>query len=182
MTDRIYYLTGRGGQLNKGLGAALLDAGYEVSVREMSGEFAKLPFPNQLDLISQDLQEDFWREGSKVVAVSYGAYLLLHALAELDAYVGSIFLLSPVLGGVTNGSTMRYFSPPRSDKLMRLINESVFPVPSSLEIHVGDSDWQSPNERCTQFSGSMGGECYVVSGTGHQLGKDYVSLVLDKWL
>ena len=182
MTDTIYYLTGRGGQLNKGLGEALLAKGYKLSGREMTGTFAQLPFQNQLDLITKDLQDSFWHKDAKVVAVSYGAYLLLHALAELEPYAGSILLLSPVLGGVTNGSTMRYFSPPRSDKLMRLVEEGNLPVPNNIKIHVGDSDWQSPNERCSQFSEAMGGECYVVSGAGHQLGKDYVAPVLDEWL
>jgi len=182
MTDRIYYLTGRGGQLNEGLGEALLAKGYKLSGREMTGTFAQLPFQNQLDLITKDLQDSFWHKDAKVVAVSYGAYLLLHALAELAPYVGSILLLSPVLGGVTNGSTMRYFSPPRSNKLMTLIEENAFPIPHKIEIHVGDNDWQSPHERCTQFSKAVGGECHVVSGAGHQLSKDYVSSVLDEWL
>ena len=181
MTDRIYYLTGRGGQLNEGLGEALLAKGYKLSGREMTGTFAQLPFQNQLDLITKDLQDSFWHKDAKVVAVSYGAYLLLHALAELAPYVGSILLLSPVLGGVTNGSTMRYFSPPRADKLMRLVEEGNFPVPNDIEIHVGGSDWQSPYQRAEQFAEAVGGECQVVSGAAHQLGEDYVSPVLDNW-
>jgi len=180
-TDTVYYLTGRGGKLNKGLGGALLDAGYEVSGREMTGTFSQLSFQHQLDLISQDLQNGFWHKEAKVVGVSYGAYLLLHALVELDAYVGSILLLSPILGGVTNGSTMRYFSPPRADKLMRLINEGTFPVPNIIEIHVGDSDWQSPSQRAVQFSEAVGGNCEVVLDTGHELSKGYVSQVLGRW-
>jgi len=48
----------------------------------MSGAFDKLVFQNQINLISQDLQTGFWGKDSKVVAVSYGAYLLLHVLAD----------------------------------------------------------------------------------------------------
>jgi len=182
VTDTIYYLTGRGGQLNKGLGEAILERGYKLSGREMSGAFAQLPFQNQLDLITKDLQDGFWHRNAKVIAVSYGAYLLLHALTELEPYVGSVLLLSPVLGGVTNGSTMRYFSPPRADKLMRLVEGGAFPVPNKIEIHVGDSDWQSPYQRAVKFTEAVGGGCKVVPDTGHQLGKDYVASVLDEWL
>ena len=182
MTDTIYYLTGRGGQLNKGLGEALLDRGYKLSGREMSGGFDTLTFQNQLDLITKDLKDGFWHKDAKVIAVSYGAYLLLHALTELEAYVGSVLLLSPILGGVTNGSTMRYFSPPRADKLMRLINEGAFPVPNGIEIHVGDNDWQCPYQQVVQFAEGVGGDCQVVPDTGHQLGNDYVAPVLDRWL
>ena len=181
MTDTIYYLTGRGGQLNKGLGEALLNRGYKLSGREMSGGFDKLAFQNQIDLITQDLQNGFWNKEAKVVAVSYGAYLLLHALADLEPYVGNILLLSPVLGGVTNSGSMRYYSPPRADKLMRLIEEGVFPKPNKIEIHVGDNDWQSPYQRAVKFAEALSGECTVVPNTGHQLGKVYVTPILDGW-
>jgi len=182
MTDSIYYLTGRGGRLNEGLGKALLERVDQLSGREISGGLAKLLFQSQIDLIKQDLKEGFWHKDAKVLAVSYGAYLLLHALAESEPYVGNILLLSPILGGVTNGSEMRYFSPPRSDKLMKLIKESAFPLPNKMEIYVGDSDWQSPHQRAVTFAQAVGGNCQVVPNTGHELGKEYVASVLDKWL
>jgi predicted alpha/beta hydrolase family esterase len=181
MSDSIYYLTGRGGQLNKGLGEAILERGYKLSGREMSGAFDKLAIQTQIDLITQDLQDGFWQKDSKVIAVSYGAYLLLQVLAELEPYVGSILLLSPVLGGVADGAKMHYFSPPRSGKLTGLIDNKQFPVPNDIEIHVGDNDWQSPFKRAVQFAEAMNGQCNVVSNAGHQLGKDYVALVLDRW-
>lgn len=181
MTDTVYYLTGRGGQLDKGLGEALLEAGYEVSGREMSGEFSKLRFQNQIDTISRDLQGDFWTKESKVVAVSYGAYLLLHALADLESYVGRILLLSPILGGVTNGTSMHYFSPPRSDKIMKNIANGMFPIPNRIEVHVGDNDWQSPYQQVKEFTEAIGGNYNVVSETGHHLAKSYVTYIIDKW-
>lgn len=181
MTDTIYYLTGRGVQLDKGLGEAILERGYKLSGREMSGGFDKLAFQNQIDLITQDLQDAFWNKEAKVVAVSYGAYLLLHALADLEPYVGSILLLSPVIGGVTDGERMHFFSPPRADKLMRLIEEGAFPVPNKIEFHVGDNDWQSPSQRVVQFSEALKGDYCIVHDSGHQLGKNYVAPVLDRW-
>ena len=182
MTDTIYYLTGRGGQLDKGLGQGLLDRGFNLSGREMSGKFDTLSIQNQVVLITKDLQRNFWNKDSKVVAVSYGAYLLLQALSDLRVYQGSILLLSPVLGGIVGGGeSMRYFSPPRSDKLQNLIDDGSFPIPNKIEIHVGDNDWQSPYKRAKQFAAAMDGYCNVVPNTGHQLGKDYVSSILDRW-
>jgi len=181
MTDTIYYLTGRGGQLDKGLGEALLERGYSLSGREMSGGFDKLAFQNQIDLITQDLQDAFWNKEAKVVAVSYGAYLLLHALVDLEPYVGSILLLSPVIGGVADGERMHFFSPPRADKLMRLIEDGAFPVPNKIEIHVGDNDWQCPPQRAVQLAETLKGDYRIVHDAGHQLGKSYVAPVLDRW-
>jgi len=182
MTGVVYYLTGRGGKLAEGLGKGLLDAGLHIRGREVSSEFSSFGIQTQLDLITEDLKHGFLKEDSKVVAVSYGAYLLLHALLELEPFKGSILLLSPVLGGVVDGQSMKYFSPPRSDKLMSVTENQQFPKPRKIEIHVGDSDWQSPYERAKQFAESVGGECNIVENTGHQLGKSYVTPVLERWI
>jgi len=52
-----------------------------ASGRETVGEFARLSFQEQIELVAQDLKTDFWREDSRVIANSYGAYLFLHAQA-----------------------------------------------------------------------------------------------------
>jgi len=178
----IYYLTGRGGRLDTGVGQGLLDRGLDIVGREMSGDFDLLSISEQVGLIRRDLQTGFWSHQSRVLAVSYGAYLLMQTLSELEPYPGSILLLSPVLGGVCSEEKMRYFSPPRAGKLMSLIDESAFPAPRRLEIHVGDNDWQSPYERAEVFADSLGGKCFTVANTGHDLGVNYVSPVLDLWL
>jgi hypothetical protein len=182
VTETIYYLTGRGGQLNTGLGEGLLDRGVSLAGREMSGDFMKLAFQAQLDLISRDLQDSFWHEKAKVIAVSYGAYLLLHVLADLARFPGHILLLSPVLGGFTDAKTMRDFSPPRSKRLMELSGNSDFPNPVKMEVHVGDQDWQSPSQMVIDFCNTVECEHTLVKGKGHELGKGYVGSVLDKWL
>jgi alpha-beta hydrolase superfamily lysophospholipase len=73
--------------------------GAGLAGRAMSGPFERLEFQSQIDLISQDLQDGFWQKDSKLIAVSYGAYLLLHALSDKPPFLGSILLLSPVMGG-----------------------------------------------------------------------------------
>ena len=99
ITETVYYLTGRGGQLKSGVGKGALDRGVSLAGRAMSGQFERLEFQSQVDLISQDLQDSFWQKDSKLIAVSYGAYLLLHALSDKPPFLGSILLLSPVMGG-----------------------------------------------------------------------------------
>lgn len=179
INDTIYYLTGRGGELDKGLGKALLDRGFNIKGREMSGTFDTLAIQDQIDAITQDLQADFWHKDAKVIAVSYGAYLLLQTLSELEPYQGSILLLSPVTGSVTE--SMRYFSPPRPNKLIEMMEGKSFPKPNAIEIHLGDDDWQSPYRRAVQFAAAMDGVCTVVPDTGHNLDKSYVADILDRW-
>jgi len=106
----------------------------------------------------------------------------MQTLSEMDAYPGSILLLSPVLGGVINKGTLRYYSPARADKLMQLVETNSFPAPKHIEMHVGDNDWQCPSDRVVQLANSVNGNCAVVPNTGHDLGKTYVAPVLAQWL
>lgn len=182
MGKNVYYLPGRHGRVATGLGEGILELGYELKGRETPWSFEGLAFGEQLDLITQDLRANFWTENAKVVAVSYGAYLLLNALAEQEPYPGSILLLSPVLGEVTGGKSMRYYSPPRPSRIIDLAKTGLFPPPKHIEIHVGDSDWQSPYKRVINFADAVGGDYSVVPDTEHDLGKSYVSPVLKKWI
>jgi len=182
MTDTVYYLTGRGGQLKAGVGKGVLDRRVSLAGRAMSGQFEKLEFQSQVDLISQDLQESFWQEDSKLIAVSYGAYLLLHALSDKTPFPGSILLLSPVMGGVFDAESMYYFSPPRPKKLAELSGSSKFPKPSNIETHVGENDCQSSVQMIIDFSIAVEGKYTIVKDKGHTLGKEYVGSILDSWL
>ena len=81
MSKPVYYLAGRGGKLTDGLGRGLLQRGCSLTGRELQGDFARLSFQGQVDLIAEDLK-GYWTEDTRIIAVSYGAYLLLHALAD----------------------------------------------------------------------------------------------------
>ncbi len=73
MKNEIYYLPGYGGDLNTGLGEELLRRGLAVSGRSTTGDFAALPFSEQVELIASDLKEKFWFAESRVIANSFGA-------------------------------------------------------------------------------------------------------------
>lgn len=180
MTE-IYYLTGRGGKLTEGLGEALLHRGCDVSGREVSRDLFSLSFQEQVDLISNDI-EQFWSTDSKIVAVSYGAYLLLHALMDKDSCPSNILLLSPILGGVNDPGVMKFYRPPRANKLLDTVRAGKYPKLKQLQIHVGEHDWQSIPDRGIEFSQAVGGRCIVISEKGHLLGKNYVGRLLDQWL
>lgn len=178
----IYYLPGNGGSLGTGLGEGLLIRGYEVTGRETLGDFLKLPFAEQVDAVASDLREHFWHEDARVICVSFGAYLFLHAQAQLPLFPGKVLLLSPILGEFKDDSTCRGFIPPRAGKLMKLAREGSYPAPRLCEIHVGSEDWQSQPEVVTEFGKLTGIEVTVSQGRGHDLGKDYVGPLLDNFV
>jgi hypothetical protein len=178
----IYYLTGMRGRLAEGLGGELSRRGLQVSGRELSGDFRRLTFQEQIDAVVQDLVSDHWREDASVVANSFGAYLFLHAQAQLPRYTGKVLLLSPKVGEFANEETMMGFIPPRSQRLAELIGSGQFNSPQHCEIHVGAKDWQSNPNAVSRLGDAIGASVFVVDDAGHSLPKSYVQATVDRWL
>ena len=178
----VYYLPGRGGQFITGLGKGLVDRGISVVGRETLGQFLKLTFQQQIDAIQSDLQDKFWYESARLVAVSYGAYLFLHAQLSMPSFPGRVLLLSPVLGRTFATSVGVGFIPPRADKLGQAVEAKQFPKLKQAEIHVGSEDWQSKPDAVAVFGEALSIPVNIVEGKGHMLGADYVSPLLDRWL
>ena len=178
----LYYLPGRGGRLDAGLGVALVERNLVVSGRETVGEFASLSFQEQIELVAKDIQANFWHQEAKILANSFGAYLFLHAQTLMPAYLGKVLLLSPIVGEFSNNKTGTHFVPPRSRKLKELAQAKKYPTPKSCEIHVGEEDWQSNPEHVSEFGKLLSVSVTVVPRAGHMLPKGYVTKILDEWL
>jgi len=178
----IYYLPGAGRQLATGLGQALMDRGFDVTGRETRGGFRALPFDEQVQTIIDDLQDHFWHEQTQVVCNSFGAYLFLHAQAQLPSFPGRVLLLSPIVGEFTSDQTRTTFSPPRPLRLKELAVAGQFNTPACCEIHVGEKDWQSIPANVQAFARLTRIPVTVVPQGGHDLGKAYVGPLLDRWL
>ncbi|MBC2663765.1 hypothetical protein H7F50_18775 [Novosphingobium flavum] len=178
----IYYLPGRGGRLDEGLGSALNSRGYQVCGRQTLGEFQRLTFSDQIQAIANDLLSEFWNEDSLVIANSYGAYLFLHAQTVMPLFPGRVLLLSPVLGGSSAPGGGLTFMPPFADRLLELARSGELKVPARCEMHVGEHDWQCQPERVAEFGALLGVPVAIAPNGGHQLEKPYVSRLLDDWL
>jgi hypothetical protein len=179
MPNSIYYLTGMGGRLNIGLGEGLLSRGFEVTGRELVGEFRMLDFQQQVDVITDDLIKRFWDENACVLANSFGAYLFLHAQTQIEPYIGRVILLSPIIGEFGNDEARKAYIPPRSGRLMELARANKFPILKRCEIHVGELDWQSNPSKVCELGEMLGIKVQIVSNAGHKLPKDYVGRLLD---
>ena len=182
MPASIYFLPGHGGRISKGLGQALVGRGFDVMGRETVGEFKKLDFDAQVETVANDLKAGFWHANSKVVANSYGGYLLLQALSLGESFPGKLLLLSPIVGEFSSEQIRIGFVPPYAKRLNELASKGLFPIPPHCEIHVGSEDWQSIPDNVTAFATLISAQVTVVQGAGHSLPKEYVSAVLDRWL
>ena len=170
------------GRLDSGLGQALLLRGLDITGRELTGEFRQLRFQEQVDAVANDLQSSFWNTEARVIANSFGAYLFLHAQAQLPPFPGKVILLSPIVGEFANQATKMNFIPPRSAQLLELAKTGLYPAPLTCEIHVGSEDWQSNPINVETFGTLIGLGVTVVPGAGHMLPKEYVKNLLDRWL
>ena len=131
-----------------------------------------------------------WSEDAHIVANSFGAYLFLHAQAQLSPFIGKALLLSPIVGEFAMDDPGKDeeaggwlgFIPPMAKKLSELISSGSYPAPQHCEIHVGSEDWQSNPNSVTKFADLVGLKVHVVQDGGHMLPKEYVGNLLDKWL
>lgn len=180
--NAVYYLPGHGGRLATGLGEGLASRGWSIAGRETLGEFREIGFREQVRLVAEDLQQHFWHEQAKVVAVSFGAYLFLHAQTTLPPFPGSVLLLSPIVGEFSDEGRSVNFSPPHATRLSDLAKAGRFTAPPHCHIHVGSDDWQSRPEQVLELGRLTGIGVTVVPGAGHMLGKEYVGPLLDEWL
>lgn len=182
MKRQIYYLSGQGGHLRKGLGAALLARGLDVVGREIQGEFKTIGFAAQVATIANDLQTLHWAKDALVIANSFGAYLFLHAQAEMQPYIGRVLLLSPIVGEFGNEDLQMGFIPPRAKKLFELASAGHYPTPTQCQVHVGGDDWQSNLANVTKLGQLLNIPISVVPNNGHMLEVSYVNKLLDEWL
>ena len=182
MHNAVYLLPGRGNRL-RDLGDPVTRLGFDVYGRELVPPWARLGFAEQIGLIQRDLAAAFWNADARLIGHSYGAYLLLHALADMDPFPGRILLFAPVLGAALDAQRLYLSRPPRADKLMQLAQNHEFPIPHSLELHTGALDPGCDPALATRWSSLIpGARLVLVPDQGHQLAADYVQRVLAHFL
>ena len=174
----LYFLPGRGSSLNGRLGVELQSKGFELHGRVLEGDFAKLSFPEQVDNVASDLR-GLESRNVPVIANSWGAYWALHAILLNERSYSKTLLISPILGAVRGEGRM--FKPPLSKVMERAIADHLFPE-MDLTILVGSDDWQSPQTSSQRLCEATEGNLIVANGRAHDLGREAVTAVLNRWL
>jgi pimeloyl-ACP methyl ester carboxylesterase len=184
MDRSLYLIPGRDSRLGD-LGHIVLELGWQVCGRELRPPFGALGFAEQLERIQSDLKTHFWHDEARLIGHSFGAYLLMHALSELDAFPGQVLLLSPVLGSATARAGDRCVAsiPPRAKKLLELAQAKTFPAPGSLEIHTGQDDEGCDPDLAKSFcAGISTARLSLVPNAGHSLSRHYIAAVMWSFL
>lgn len=180
---QIYIIPGRLESLGNGLGRIIESMGFSVRGREIISGFARLGFSEQLALIRADLESGFWPPECVLIGRSYGAYLLLHSLAELQPFPGKVLLFAPILGPAIVEDRRSGVLPPRSKLLLKLAESGAFPAPRYLEIHTGAKDNGCDPGLATRFTSQVrNAELHIVPGSGHAFDDAYYREALRKFL
>ncbi len=179
----IYLLPGRKSKFDGSLGNNIIKLGHDIYGREIRDEFELYPISKQIDIICQDIKNNFWGEEFKLIGRSYGGYLMMHALMEFlpDVYPGKVLLLSPVLGTstVVNGCGSR---PPRSKKILEFSKSGKLNK-LNIEIHTGNKDIGCEYKLAEDiFSNIKNSKLYIVQDAPHHLDDEYTNKVLKKFL
>lgn len=177
--SRLIYISGRGGDANKGLGAYLKQLDPNRIGLSVNDTFLKLDFRQQVHVVSQ-LIEEFDGANTRVIANSYGTYLLLHALIDAPQYQFKGMLLSPAIGGVMNSNTLSYARQPSTSRFDEAIIDMAFTKPHYLSLYIGDQDVGYDATRFQELHDSVGfDQISVISGQGHMLDREVVKVLLD---
>jgi len=183
MSDqRVIYITGRGGDANKGLGAYLKALDANRIGLSVNSQFLQLDFQHQVNVVSK-LVGEFDSSNTRIIANSYGAYLCLHALIDAPSYLSQFLLLSPAIGAALNKQSLAYSRMPGYQKYDRAVTEKRLSKPGSLAIHIGDKDDGYDLQRFTDLCAALAtGPHHLVENQGHALDKVLIQNIVGQYL
>jgi len=168
----VFYITGRGGSLEYGLGAHLAQAYGVVGGLSPSADWFQRSHEEQVALIRVQLA-DSAAARSPVIANSYGSYLVMLALLDAPPLDTSVMLLSPVLGKAVIEGT--YHRPPGGKSFAAAL-EGHIAKPSWLELYIGEADPHYAPATWGQLRAAIKPDRQeVFAGEGHSLSKDLVA-------
>jgi hypothetical protein len=179
----VIYITGRGGNANKGLGAYLKSIDPNRIGLSVNGTFLSLPFEQQVATI-RDLLHRFDGPSTRIIANSYGAYLLTSALIDKPAIASQVLLLSPALGLTLVEEEMFYSRPPHQRHWSEALEQGRMIKPSYLAVCAGELDAGSCSPiMVRKFSELINvDQVQIIPDQGHQLTRDVVQSVVGLFL
>jgi len=179
---KVYLLPGRKGKLNGFIGTLLLNMGYDIYGHEIDGAFDELRISKQVEIIQNDLKNGFWNENSIVIGSSYGAYLFMHSILDMENFPAKVLLFSPVLGKSKLLPNRPISYPPRARKLLEYRNSNKLPQ-IDIEVHTGVDDPICDPQLAEEIILAIeNSKLTVVKGVSHQLDKSYIENVLNDFL
>ena len=183
--QRIIYITGRGGDAGKGLGAYLKTIDPHRIGLSVNSIFLSLPFDQQISTI-HDLLHRFDSPNTSIIANSYGAYLLTSSFIDKPAIASQVLLLSPLLGLTLEEEEeqMFYSRPPNQRSWSEALEQGRMNKPSYLEVCAGELDGGACSPTVVmEFSELIkADQVQLIPDQGHQLDRSIVQVAIGEFL
>ena len=172
--QRTIYISGLGGNANKGLGEYLKLVDPNRIGLSVNKTFLNLPFLQQVAVV-RNLIDEFDSSNTGVIANSYGAYLVLHALIDAPRYHSRIMLLSPAIGGAMNQESMVYVRQPSTNRFEQALTDKTITKPRHIELHIGAKDAGYDEEQLAKLDMVLGFDHFQVhANEEHNMDKQLV--------
>ena len=180
---RTIYITGRGGDASKGLGAYLKTIDPHRIGLSVNSIFLSLPFEQQISTI-QDLLNRFDGPNTSIIANSYGAYLLTSSFIDKPAISSRVLLLSPLLGLTLAEEEMFYSRPPNQQSWSEALEQGRMTKPRYLEVCAGELDGGACSPTVVmEFSELIkADQVQLIPEQGHQLDRSNVQAAIGEFL
>ena len=176
----ILYITGRNGHLQRGLGEYLNRLTDSFSGISLDPVFLRQPFNEQVARIQSAIESP---TDYKLVANSYGGYLLLHALIDRTKIEHDVLLLSPVLGKAISLESMSFSRPPGANRLLEALEQGRIAKPRHIEIHTGEVDHSCCPLLAAKFAeGIPADRLELIPGQGHRIDRPIVQGIIDDFI
>ena len=176
----ILYITGRNGHLQRGLGEYLNRLTGSFSGISLDPVFLLQPFNEQVARIQSAIESP---TDYKLVANSYGGYLLLHALIDRTKIEHDVLLLSPVLGKAISLESMSFSRPPGANRLLEALEQGRIAKPRYIEIHTGEVDHSCCPLLAAKFAeGIPADRLELIPGQGHRIDRPIVQGIIDDFI
>ena len=176
----ILYITGRNGHLQRGLGEYLNRLTGSFSGISLDPVFLRQHFNEQVARIQSAIESP---TDYKLVANSYGGYLLLHALIDRTKIEHDVLLLSPVLGKAISLESMSFSRPPGANRLLEALEQGRIAKPRHIEIHTGEVDHSCCPLLAAKFAeGIPADRLELIPGQGHRIDRPIVQGIIDDFI
>jgi hypothetical protein len=181
--QHIIYITGRGGDASKGLGAYIKTIDPHRIGLSVNSIFLSLPFEQQISTI-QDLLHRFDGPNTSIIANSYGAYLLTSAFIDKPAIASQVLLLSPLLGLTLVEEEKFYSRPPNQRSWSKALEQGTMTKPRYLEVCAGELDGGACSPTVVLEFGELikADQVQLIPDQGHQLDRSIVQVVMGEFL
>lgn len=168
--SKVFCVPGRDESFAEAFGGLMWTQPVDIGHVDLTGPFARLRFSEQVDTVHGLIRQQYWSREALLLGRSFGAWILLHALMQLEeSFPGTVVLLSAVLGyGQHRG--LHFIAPRAATFWEYAASHARAPARHLALLHAAD-DTQCPVDYAKELRRLWPLELVLFEHGGHDIGK-----------